>query len=408
MKKAVFLPVLMVAGLALQAWAAWTACTGDYAGYCLWDSGCHQINRGEDDTKLCPAQYNDCLENGYLFNDDKCTEWSEKGNDPSFTGVYCKWPTGCEKVKSQEEQDNCEENSTSYSDDKCTEYLGGRDPNAVPLGCCNWDNPEDNPDGDKCWPILESETDAEKKVKDCKTGKNIFWNACPATPGACPTSTPVYNGRSSSSVIAGNSSSSTATTTPSSSSAGTVDNSSSSETIATPSSSSTGTVVGNSSSSSVTTTPSSSSTGTVVVGSSSSTTTGGSSSSGTSGSSQEFEYCVYAADRLCLKGPFTTCSGTGLLSNSCPPGYDGGDVSPIVVLSNLGHHNGLGVMQNAVNLQITGSTVLQIFDLKGNAVRTLKFEQGNYIVPLSDLPNGLYIVKASSTSWKHTIKATVR
>jgi len=65
-------------------------------------------------------------------------------------------------------------------------------------------------------------------------------------------------------------------------------------------------------------------------------------------------------------------------------------------------------MQNAVNLQITGSTMLQIFDLKGNAIRTLKFEQGNYIVPLSDLPNGLYIVKASSASWKQTIKATVR
>jgi len=52
-------------------------------------------------------------------------------------------------------------------------------------------------------------------------------------------------------------------------------------------------------------------------------------------------------------------------------------------------------MQNAVNLQTERNTVLRVFDLKGNAVRTLKFAPGNYIVPLGDLPKRMYIVEAS-------------
>ena len=392
MKKAVFL--LTVAGLALQAWAAsYTPCTGQYAGYCSWGPDeCYPINKGEDDKLVCADEYDNCFQYGYIYNDEECTEWSGEGNDPDFTVVYCKWSAKCEKVVSQSEKENCEgTNGTLYSDDKCTDRIGGKEP-TEPLGCCLWETETE------CWTIWEGidpedEKDGSTKVTDCNRGKNVFWEgACPNTSGTCPTKTPVYNGKSSSSANAGNSSSS-ATVTLSSSSAGTVAGSSSSATVTPPSSSSAGTVVGSSSST------------TTGGTSSSSANTGGSSSSGTSGS---FEYCVYMTERVCLKGPYNSCTGTGTLSNSCPAGYDGGDVSPIVVLSNLGYRNGLGIMQNAVNLQITGSTALQIFDLKGNAIRTLKFEQGNYIVPLSDLPNGLYIVKASSASWKQTIKATVR
>jgi hypothetical protein len=65
-------------------------------------------------------------------------------------------------------------------------------------------------------------------------------------------------------------------------------------------------------------------------------------------------------------------------------------------------------MQNAVNLQVTSNASIQIFDLKGNAVRSLKLTQGNYIIPLSDLPHGLYIVKAGNASWKQTVKVAVK
>ena len=71
------------------------------------------------------------------------------------------------------------------------------------------------------------------------------------------------------------------------------------------------------------------------------------------------------------------------------------------------HSNALKAMQNAVNLQITANATVQIFDLKGNIVRALNFAQGNYFVPLGDLPQGIYIVKASSGSWNKSIRVPV-
>jgi len=80
--------------------------------------------------------------------------------------------------------------------------------------------------------------------------------------------------------------------------------------------------------------------------------------------------------------------------------------SPILV-SKLVFGNSLSIMQNAVNIQATDNVALQIFDLKGNTVRTFKFAQGNYIVQMADLPRGLYIVKASSLSWSKTAKLAI-
>jgi hypothetical protein len=136
-------------------------------------------------------------------------------------------------------------------------------------------------------------------------------------------------------------------------------------------------------------------------------------------SSTEFAFCVFVSDRICLEGPFTTSNcptAIANLSNSCPypSSSSGGNVSSSsdgsspVVVSRAVRSNMLTAMQNAVNLQSTGNATIQIFNLKGNAVRTLKFSQGSYVVPLTGLPKGLYIVKASNASWKQTIKATVK
>jgi hypothetical protein len=78
------------------------------------------------------------------------------------------------------------------------------------------------------------------------------------------------------------------------------------------------------------------------------------------------------------------------------------------LISRAANSNALAAMQNAVSLQSTSNATVQIFDLKGNAARTLSFSQGSYRVPLSSLPKGLYIVKASNASWKQTIKVTVK
>jgi len=84
-----------------------------------------------------------------------------------------------------------------------------------------------------------------------------------------------------------------------------------------------------------------------------------------------------------------------------------GDDTPIV-LPQIVHSNALNSVNNGVNLQTMSNATIQIFDLKGKAVRTLKFKSGNYVVQLADLPQGLYIAKATSSSWKQTVKVMVK
>ena len=79
-----------------------------------------------------------------------------------------------------------------------------------------------------------------------------------------------------------------------------------------------------------------------------------------------------------------------------------------IILPQLVRSNALNPMNNSVNLQAINNATIQIFDLKGNAIRILKFEPGNYVVQLTDLPRGLYIIKATSASWKQTVKIMVK
>jgi len=102
----------------------------------------------------------------------------------------------------------------------------------------------------------------------------------------------------------------------------------------------------------------------------------------------------------------SSSSGRSSSSNSASSSSSGDDTP--VLLPQLVYSNALIPMQNAVNLQVTGNAAVQIFDLKGNAVRTLNFARGNYVVQIADLPKGLYLVKASSSSWKQTIAVPVR
>jgi hypothetical protein len=113
---------------------------------------------------------------------------------------------------------------------------------------------------------------------------------------------------------------------------------------------------------------------------------------------------------MCLPWRYSPCPGGGIDNDTCP--YNSSSSSSNVNSPVLSHYsvksNALTAMQNAVNLQSMGNATVQIFDLKGKAVRTLKFSQGSYMVPLSGLPRGLYIVRASGASWKQTIKVAVK
>jgi hypothetical protein len=62
---------------------------------------------------------------------------------------------------------------------------------------------------------------------------------------------------------------------------------------------------------------------------------------------------------------------------------------------------------NAVNLQVASNASVEIFDLKGNVVRSLKFGRGEHSISMGNLPQGLYFVRARSASWQKTVKMLV-
>jgi hypothetical protein len=76
-------------------------------------------------------------------------------------------------------------------------------------------------------------------------------------------------------------------------------------------------------------------------------------------------------------------------------------------LPNLVQGNALLTAFNAVNIQVAGNASVEIFNLKGGLVRSLKLDRGNHFISLGDLPQGLYFAKAKSGSWQKTVKMLV-
>ena len=266
MKKILMLQVFAVIALVSQAWGAYSVCTDSYAGYCRWDltaspSDCGKIGidpAASWSKKTCKEAYENCEKNGYLYSDTACATWSGIGNNPDFNDgvpIWCQWASGCQPIKTQTDLTKCKKDGSVYKEvdpidvgdnQKCKSsgiWTGeGKDPNAIILGCCNWE-------GAGCFQVtLATEwahCAAQYRYETCP-GDEV--GTCVGSPIPVP---------SSSSIV---------TTPPSSSS---------STPAATPSSSSSNVVAGTSSSSSTTTTQSSSS----GAGTTSSSGTGGSSSS---------------------------------------------------------------------------------------------------------------------------------
>jgi hypothetical protein len=429
MKKTILLVAAMLLAFAQGAWAAdYDPCPSPYDGFCYWPGdGCYQINTGTPDTpSRCPTEHEGCVKDGYLYKEVKyptgkwgegstCKElggvWAEVGNDPNFNGgvfIWCKWATSCQSVKTDEEKANCIKNGSVFKTVPSTGIGNGttcqggtwteegRDPNAVMIGCCDWDNKG-------CFAVYET-TEWNK----CKSAER--YTTCPNDEaGTCraadkwPSSSSIAVSSSSSSserkyafcifegfgCLSGSFGSDCVTsggvpsdTCPSSSS-GASSSSSSTSDVDSSSSSDDGSTDGDSSSSEGDADSSSSSDGEPQ---------------------KEYAYCIFAATSSCLAGPFLSCPpNIAELSDECPyPSY-----SPILSHYRV-HSNALTAMHNAVNLQSAGNAIIQVFNLKGKVVRTLRFSQGSYMVSLSGLPKGLYIVKASNASWKQTIKVAVK
>ena len=68
--------------------------------------------------------------------------------------------------------------------------------------------------------------------------------------------------------------------------------------------------------------------------------------------------------------------------------------------------NYLSAGQNSVRLHVANgaNTAVEIFDLKGCAVRAVKVQRGYHTISLGNLPRGTYIVRAKNDVWQETVK----
>jgi len=103
----------------------------------------------------------------------------------------------------------------------------------------------------------------------------------------------------------------------------------------------------------------------------------------------------------------SSVSSSSSFSSSSSSSSSSNGETPIVLPQPV-NANALSPMNNRINLQVMDNASIQIFDLKGNVVRTLRFEPGNYVVQLADLPRGLYVLRAISASWRQTAKIMVK
>jgi len=142
----------------------WESCTGDYSGYCSWESGCSRISTctggdpGSDCANAdatCSAAYENCLSNSAtqtVYGDDACnTPKQGGGGDPpggGTTGGHCKinglfafcgyapygdGAGGCYKIENQysNKDKSCEELISSCTGNYGNVYTGSSSPSIL-------------------------------------------------------------------------------------------------------------------------------------------------------------------------------------------------------------------------------------------------------------------------------------
>jgi hypothetical protein len=62
----------------------------------------------------------------------------------------------------------------------------------------------------------------------------------------------------------------------------------------------------------------------------------------------------------------------------------------------------------ALQLRFAQGGSVDIFDLKGVRIRSMKLKQGDHTIKMGGLPKGMYIIKANSGNWNQSIKMLVR
>ena len=72
-----------------------------------------------------------------------------------------------------------------------------------------------------------------------------------------------------------------------------------------------------------------------------------------------------------------------------------------------GRGNALWAVKNVITLQTIDNALVEVFNIKGNVIRSLKFAHGNHHIQLVGLPQGMYIVTVKNVAWQKTLKIHV-
>ncbi|MDR1760530.1 MAG: M6 family metalloprotease domain-containing protein [Fibrobacter sp.] len=99
---------------------------------------------------------------------------------------------------------------------------------------------------------------------------------------------------------------------------------------------------------------------------------------------------------------------SGLSSSSFEMESSSSESTELTHIQPLNNGNLIRAEQSGIYLQTQNNATLLIFDLKGTIIRTQKTASGSLRVSLSDLPQGLYVVKAYSGLWSSMVKVLVR
>jgi len=81
--------------------------------------------------------------------------------------------------------------------------------------------------------------------------------------------------------------------------------------------------------------------------------------SSSSSNKNEYGYCVFITERLCLTGPFTDCPTGGTLSNSCPYGSSSSEVSSLPSSSSA-KSSSSSVASSSSGSRVSSSSLVQI------------------------------------------------
>jgi hypothetical protein len=107
----------------------------------------------------------------------------------------------------------------------------------------------------------------------------------------------------------------------------------------------------------------------------------------------------------------TICNSTGMLQITAGTNWNNVRVrcngNTPIALRQITTSNGLSAIKNGVNLHVQTTARLDVYSLSGKREKTMNLNGGVYNIQFSDLPKGMYIIRATFGSERKTLRISV-